>query len=79
MAKIRIWSWALIWLLAATSVTSAQQSLEALKVVPAKADGFVVIAKIGDLDKKIAALAQKAGAPAVSVPDPVSAPESVQL
>jgi hypothetical protein len=67
MATNRVLGWAAICLLTATSAARAQTNLDALKVVPASADGFVIIAKLSDLDKKASVLAQRLNVPAVSI------------
>jgi hypothetical protein len=63
----RFWIWTLVWLSAAASARA--QSLDALKAIPDDVDGFAVVAKLSDLDKKVSAVAGKLKLPPVSFLD----------
>lgn len=71
MRNFRASAWATICFLAATSIASAQNTstIDALKIIPADADGFAVIAKLSQLDKKVSALAQRLNLPPASLFD----------
>lgn len=57
---------ALVLICALTAVSAARaQDLDVLKVIPASADAFVVVGKLGDLDKKFTALTKRLGVGAI--------------